>query len=187
MNNSDYVKAIKKIFIPGYRIKLISMNDPDGLPSGSKGYVDFIDDAGQIHMNWDNGSSLALIYNVDEFEIIPDECGTKYVIKGIFKGQEVYFNIFENQSIWGSEWNVRKLSETFEGATLYESMEEAESICESIGNEGFKVYPVCPRCHHDYFTHPAISRFDNKTLICEKCGLTEGLIKFFEYEKKATQ
>ena len=37
----------------GTRLKLISMEDPHGVPMGTVGEVDFIDDAGQIHMKWE--------------------------------------------------------------------------------------------------------------------------------------
>ena len=51
----------------GTRLQLISMEDPYGVSEGTVGEVDFIDDAGQIHMNWETGSSLALIPGVDRF------------------------------------------------------------------------------------------------------------------------
>jgi hypothetical protein len=42
------------------------MNDPYApIASGEEGAVDFVDDAGQIHMKWDNGRSLALIPGED--------------------------------------------------------------------------------------------------------------------------
>ncbi len=185
-NNYAYVSSMKKIFTPGLRIKLESMRDPYAVPDGTFGTVDFVDDAGQIHMKWDNGSSLALIYGEDIFQIIPDDCGTKFVIKGLFNGQVVYFNRIENQQLWGTEMDVRYCDKTIKGATLFDSMEEAEEMCQIINNKNFKIYPVCPRCHNEYDGHPAISRYDNKTEICEKCGLMEGLWAFFEYEKKAT-
>ena len=46
------------------------MDDSQAVPSGTLGTVDHIDDDGQIHMNWDNGRTLALIYGVDQFETI---------------------------------------------------------------------------------------------------------------------
>lgn len=54
----------------GTKIKLIYMHNEPQMPSGLIGNVEFIDDAKQIHINWENGSSLALIPEVDKFEIL---------------------------------------------------------------------------------------------------------------------
>ena len=37
------------------------------MPAGLTGIVDSVDDLGQIHCHWENGSSLALIPGVDHF------------------------------------------------------------------------------------------------------------------------
>ena len=42
---------------------------------------------------------------------------------------------------------------------------------------------ICPKCHQPYSNYPAISRIDNKTLICDKCGLIEALECFFKNER----
>ena len=57
----------------GTRIKLIHMDDPFAVPDGTKGTVAYVDDAGQIHMRWDNGRTLALVEGVDDFEVIKEE------------------------------------------------------------------------------------------------------------------
>jgi hypothetical protein len=54
----------------GKRVRLIEMKDPYPVPKDTMGTIDHIDDAGQIHVKWDNGSSLALIPNLDEYEIM---------------------------------------------------------------------------------------------------------------------
>lgn len=185
MNNS-YVSSMRKIFTPGMRIKLEWMKDPYALPDGSLGTVDYVDDAGQIQMKWDNGSSLALIYNEDIFRIIPNESGTKYVIKGFLDNKPVYYKKTTNEKLWGTEWDVPNFSLAIDDATLFDSCEIAEEVCAGIGFGDFKIFPVCPTCHKEYAGHPAISRYDNKTKICDKCGLTEALWDFFEYEKKTT-
>ena len=51
----------------GTKVELHHMDDPFAPPSGTKGTVMFVDDIGQIHVKWENGSSLALIPNVDSF------------------------------------------------------------------------------------------------------------------------
>lgn len=54
----------------GTKIKLIYMYKEPQMLSGLTGTVEFIDDAKQIHVKWENGSSLALIPEVDKFEIL---------------------------------------------------------------------------------------------------------------------
>ena len=34
---------------------------------------------------------------------------------------------------------------------------------------------VCPKCGKEYNDYPALSRRDNKTLICPECGVREAL------------
>ncbi len=34
---------------------------------------------------------------------------------------------------------------------------------------------ICPRCGHSYVNPPALSRTDNRTLICPDCGTREAL------------
>lgn len=34
---------------------------------------------------------------------------------------------------------------------------------------------ICPRCGKEYRGYPALSRKDNKTLICPDCGVRESL------------
>ena len=55
------------IYFPGDRVVLIHMDDPYPVPDGTRGTVDYVDDAGQIHMKWDNGRTLALVPGVDKF------------------------------------------------------------------------------------------------------------------------
>ena len=70
-NNPNWLKFIRDQYSPGTRIRLTQMNDLYApIPSGTEGTVDFVDDAGQIHMKWDNGSSLALIPGEDSFSKI---------------------------------------------------------------------------------------------------------------------
>lgn len=54
----------------GDRVELIKMDDVQGVEPGTKGTINHIDGIGQIHVKWDNGRTLALIPEIDEFIII---------------------------------------------------------------------------------------------------------------------
>lgn len=64
MNNVDF---LRKMYPVGCKVELHFMDDPFAPPSGTVGEVMFVDDIGQIHVKWSNGSSLALIPGVDSF------------------------------------------------------------------------------------------------------------------------
>lgn len=81
-------------------------------------------------------------------------------------------------------FEIRKASATIEGATKYNSYEEALAVIREHELHGFNVYPVCPRCHKDYDGHHAISRKNNKTKIFPNCGTGEALINFMDNIQK---
>lgn len=66
-----YLEQLRKDYPAGTKIQLISMRDEKYpvLP-GTVGEVTHIDDMGSIHMKWQNGSSLALIPEVDSFRVV---------------------------------------------------------------------------------------------------------------------
>lgn len=64
------IDTLRKIYPAGTRIKLISMNDAQAPACGTKGTVIGVDDIGSILVNWDNGSSLNVVYGEDQIEII---------------------------------------------------------------------------------------------------------------------
>lgn len=61
------LEQLRQQYPKGTRLKLIAMEDPQGVPEGTVGEVELVDDIGQIHMKWENGSGLALIPEVDKF------------------------------------------------------------------------------------------------------------------------
>ena len=69
--NKGYLEQIRKQYPVGTRIQLISMRDEKYpvLP-GTVGEVTHIDDMGSIHMKLENGSSLAIIPEVDSFKVV---------------------------------------------------------------------------------------------------------------------
>ena len=73
-NMSRYAERMQNQYPEGTRLLLNSMHDPYApVPPGTRGTVDFVDDAGQIHMKWDNGRTLAIVPSEDDFRKLTDE------------------------------------------------------------------------------------------------------------------
>ena len=71
------VKFMQAQYPPGTRIRLGSMSDPYApVPSGTEGVVELVDDAGQLHMKWDNGRTLAIVPGEDSFTVLPPKLET---------------------------------------------------------------------------------------------------------------
>ena len=54
----------------GRRIKMIKMDDPYPIPPGTEGVIHNVDDLNQYVVKWDDGRTLSVIPEVDQFEIL---------------------------------------------------------------------------------------------------------------------
>ena len=65
----EVLARLREEYPAGTRVELIEMNDPyREMPPRLKGTVQLVDDAGGIHINWDNGSTLAAIHGFDKIK-----------------------------------------------------------------------------------------------------------------------
>lgn len=64
------VNRLKAQYPEGTVIELISMDDKQAPPAGTKGTVIGVDDIGQILVHWESGGGLNLIPWIDKFKII---------------------------------------------------------------------------------------------------------------------
>ena len=62
---------IQNIKMSGKRVKCLLMNDDyNPVPSGTLGTIDHVDDIGTIHVKWDNGSTLGLVPEEDDYMLV---------------------------------------------------------------------------------------------------------------------
>lgn len=73
------LEVLRNRFPKGTRVKLDRMDDPycTILMPGDEGTVDFVDDAGTIHVSWDCGSSLGVVYGEDKCHRVSEKEGGK--------------------------------------------------------------------------------------------------------------
>jgi hypothetical protein len=71
--SKQQIDLLKKHYKVGSEVELIRLNDETSdlkKKKGDRGIIQSVDDTGQIHVDWYNGSSLALVYQLDEFIVI---------------------------------------------------------------------------------------------------------------------
>lgn len=66
------LQRLRAEYKKGAHVELIYMNDPydTKLKTGEKGTVVAVDDMGTIHVRWDCGSSLGVVYGEDSCRVI---------------------------------------------------------------------------------------------------------------------
>ena len=70
MESRAKVERLRRTYPSGVKVELLEMDDPQAPPTGTLGEVIAVDDAGQIIVRWQTGSSLSLIPGVDSFRIV---------------------------------------------------------------------------------------------------------------------
>lgn len=70
--SKNEVERIRRMYPAGTRVELVSMDDPQAPPAGTKGTVMGVDDTGSLLMRWDNGSGLNVIWQQDVVRKVGD-------------------------------------------------------------------------------------------------------------------
>ncbi|NLO46116.1 MAG: DUF4314 domain-containing protein [Clostridiales bacterium] len=63
--SKETVECIRKQYPVGCLVELVLMRDSQAPPVGTKGTITGVDDIGSLLVNWDNGSSLHVIFGED--------------------------------------------------------------------------------------------------------------------------
>ncbi|HBU12591.1 MAG TPA: hypothetical protein DEB31_07680 [Clostridiales bacterium] len=81
--SKETIKRLREQYPVRTRVELVSMEDPySKLRPGDRGTVSLVDDIGTIHVDWDSGSHLGIVYGVDSVKHLEKEIeyetGTAY-------------------------------------------------------------------------------------------------------------
>lgn len=70
--SKEALQRIREEYTEGTRVELTKMSDPyrTDLVPGCTGAVRFVDDMGTIHVSWDIGSNLGVVYGEDACKVI---------------------------------------------------------------------------------------------------------------------
>lgn len=99
------IEELKEKYPIGTKIKLLQdMDDIQPIKAGQIGIVEYIDSEGSLHMRWDNGSGLAIIPEIDKFEVMEYPEKIKVIIIEPEKDpyvKEIYNTLKAKQEIVG--------------------------------------------------------------------------------------
>ena len=68
----EKLEYLRGIYTPGTRVRLEYMDDIQAPPIGTLGTVMGVDDIGSIMVQWDNGSSLSVVYGHDRCKVLKE-------------------------------------------------------------------------------------------------------------------
>jgi hypothetical protein len=71
--SQETLAKLREIYKKETRVELLQLDDPfSKIPIGTKGTVKSVDDIGTIHVRWDNGSGLGVVYGEDACRVIEE-------------------------------------------------------------------------------------------------------------------
>ena len=121
---------LRNMYPPGCRVELEDMEaDPYvKLNPGDLGTVKFVDDAGQIHVSWDCGHSLAMVFGVDHCKCVMREERLQEILQRI---QAMPFENLEKME----RYVMEKLSGAFPKLSFQEK--EGHEVLVDMGVDAF--------------------------------------------------
>lgn len=75
--NRKRLEVLRAQYPTGCTVVLVSMDDRNSPPKGTKGEVMHVDDTGTIHVIWQTGSTLGVVPGIDMVRKLDEEIPTK--------------------------------------------------------------------------------------------------------------
>ena len=124
--SKEKTESYRRRYPAGCRVELVSMEDPQAPPIGTRGTVCGVDDAGNILIDWDNGSGLNAIIGVDIIRKIDTITTICYGEKQVWDSRQEAADYFL-QAIAGSEGSE---CETY--ANIYSQLISGKNTCSDL-------------------------------------------------------
>ena len=70
----EIAEKLRKQYPAGTRVELVQMDDTQAPPAGTRGTVQGVDDMASLLVDWDTGSSLSVLYDVDKVIKVKPAC-----------------------------------------------------------------------------------------------------------------
>ena len=67
----EEIRHLREEYPAGTKVELLKMEDIQAPPLGTIGEVYGVDDTGSLLVHWQNGSSLSVVFGIDEVRKVP--------------------------------------------------------------------------------------------------------------------
>ncbi len=125
--DQNWLKFLREQYPKGSRIRLREMKDPyNPVEPGTMGTLNFIDDLGAFHCDWDNGRTLGLVMGEDSFSVLPLEATLLklYMPMTVTYYERNDYGNLENNELTMNDLTATSYANTIAGAILRERRPE---------------------------------------------------------------
>ena len=124
--SKETIEQYRREYPVGCRVELLSMDDCQAPPIGTKGTVQCVDDAGNLLVKWDNGSCLNAILGIDKVRKLDAVTTICYGEKQVWDSRKDAADYFL-QAMAGSEG-----SECDRYTNIYTKLILGKTVCSDI-------------------------------------------------------
>ncbi len=97
----SFLQELREIYTPGTKVRLLKMDDAQAPPLGTIGKVRNVDDLGTIHISWESGGGLGVVWGEDKIVLVDKVITICKGEKRIWEKKEIAIEFFAKAMIEG--------------------------------------------------------------------------------------
>ena len=133
----EQVERLRQRYPAGTRIILHSMDDAQAPPPGTMGTVVYVDDMGQLGVEWDNGSALSLIPGEDSFSKVFAPEKEKQPVE--MPDDEVLYELADLFRVFGDSTRIKILYALHDSELCVQDIADAVQLSQSAVSHQLRV------------------------------------------------